>query len=54
LHKALLEFGHIDQVSDEVRAVVEREWPQLAPTEGNMMIAHVRITAAGRAALDRD
>jgi hypothetical protein len=27
--KELLEFEHIDHVSDEMRAVIEDEWPEL-------------------------
>src|SRR5215813_10430131 len=30
LHKYLLEIEHIDHISDEMRAVVENEWPELA------------------------
>jgi hypothetical protein len=30
LHKYMLEIEHIDQISDEMRAVVESEWPELA------------------------
>jgi hypothetical protein len=30
LHKELLEFEHIDFISDEMRAVIEDEWPELA------------------------
>ena len=30
LHKYMLEIEHIDQISDEMRAVVESEWPGLA------------------------
>jgi hypothetical protein len=29
LHKELLEFEHIDFISDEMRAVIEDEWPEL-------------------------
>ncbi len=28
LHKQLLDFEHIDFISDEMRAVVEEEWPE--------------------------
>jgi hypothetical protein len=31
LHKYMLEIEHISVISDEVRAVVEEEWPELAP-----------------------
>jgi hypothetical protein len=30
LHKYMLEIEHIDHISDEMRAVVEQEWPALA------------------------
>jgi hypothetical protein len=30
LHKYMLEIQHIDHISDEMRAVVESEWPELA------------------------
>ena len=30
LHKYMLEIVHIDEISDEMRAVVESEWPELA------------------------
>src|SRR5262249_24026979 len=30
LHKCMLEIEHIDHISDEMRAVVENEWPELA------------------------
>jgi hypothetical protein len=30
LHKYMLEIERIDHISDEVRAVVEDEWPELA------------------------
>ena len=30
LHKYMLEIEHIDHISDEMRAVVESEWPELA------------------------
>jgi hypothetical protein len=30
LHKYMLEIEHISVISDEVRAVVEEEWPELA------------------------
>jgi hypothetical protein len=30
LHKYMLEVEHIDHTSDEMRAVVESEWPELA------------------------
>ena len=30
LHKYILEVEHIDHISDEIRAVVESEWPDLA------------------------
>ena len=30
LHKELLEFEPIDHISDEMRAVIESEWPELA------------------------
>ena len=30
LHKYMLEIEHIDEISDEMRAVVESEWPELA------------------------
>jgi hypothetical protein len=30
LHKELLEYEHIDFISDEMRAVVEELWPELA------------------------
>jgi hypothetical protein len=29
LHKYMLEIEHIDHISDEMRAVVESEWPEL-------------------------
>jgi hypothetical protein len=29
LHKELLEFEHIDHVSEEMRAVIQDEWPEL-------------------------
>jgi hypothetical protein len=29
LHKELLEFEHIDHISDEMRAVIEDLWPEL-------------------------
>jgi hypothetical protein len=29
LHKYMLEVEHIDHISDEMRAVVESEWPEL-------------------------
>jgi hypothetical protein len=29
LHKYMLEIEHISVISDEVRAVVEAEWPEL-------------------------
>ena len=30
LHKYMLDIEHIDQISDEMRAVVEDLWPELA------------------------
>jgi hypothetical protein len=30
LHKYMLEIEHISVISDEVRRVVEEEWPELA------------------------
>jgi hypothetical protein len=30
LHKYMLEVEHIDHISDEMRAVVEELWPELA------------------------
>ena len=30
LHKYMREVEHIDHISDEMRAVVESEWPELA------------------------
>jgi hypothetical protein len=30
LHKYMLEIEHIDHISDEMRAVPESEWPELA------------------------
>ena len=30
LHKYMLEIEHISVISDEVRTVVEEEWPELA------------------------
>jgi hypothetical protein len=30
LHKELLEYEHIDFISDEMREVVEELWPELA------------------------
>jgi hypothetical protein len=30
LHKYMLDIVHIDHISDEMRAVVESEWPELA------------------------
>jgi hypothetical protein len=30
LHKYMLEIEHIDHISDEMRAVVEELWPELA------------------------
>jgi hypothetical protein len=30
LHKYMQEIEHISVISDEVRAVVEEEWPELA------------------------
>ena len=30
LHKYMLDIKHIDHISDEMRAVVESEWPELA------------------------
>ena len=30
LHKYMLDIEHIDQISDEMRAVVEELWPELA------------------------
>ena len=29
-HKYMLDIEHIDHISDEMRAVVENEWPELA------------------------
>jgi hypothetical protein len=29
IHKELLEFEHIEAVSDEMRALIESEWPEL-------------------------
>ena len=29
LHMELLEFEHIDHVSEEMRAVIQDEWPEL-------------------------
>jgi hypothetical protein len=29
LHEELLEFEHIDHISDEMRAVIEDLWPEL-------------------------
>src|SRR5437660_245368 len=29
LHKYMLDIEHIDHISDEMRAVVERDWPEL-------------------------
>jgi hypothetical protein len=29
LHKYMLEIEHISVISDEVRAIVEEEWPEL-------------------------
>jgi hypothetical protein len=30
LHKYVLDIEHIDHISDEMRAVIESEWPELA------------------------
>jgi hypothetical protein len=30
LHKYMLVVEHIDHISDEMRAIVESEWPELA------------------------
>jgi hypothetical protein len=30
LHKYMLDIEHIDHISDEMRTVVESEWPELA------------------------
>jgi len=30
LHKYMVEVEHIEVISDEMRAVVESEWPELA------------------------
>jgi hypothetical protein len=30
LHKYIVEIEHIDHISDEMREVVESEWPELA------------------------
>jgi hypothetical protein len=30
LHKYMVEIEHIDHISDEMREVVESEWPELA------------------------
>jgi hypothetical protein len=30
LHKHMLDIEHIDHISDEMRAVVEELWPELA------------------------
>src|SRR5262249_8747386 len=30
VHNYMLDIEHIDQISDEMRAVVESEWPELA------------------------
>jgi hypothetical protein len=30
LHNYMLDIEHIDHISDEMRAVVESEWPELA------------------------
>jgi hypothetical protein len=30
LHKYMLEIGNVSTMSDEMRAVVESEWPELA------------------------
>jgi hypothetical protein len=30
LHKYMLDIEHIDHISDEMRVVVESEWPELA------------------------
>jgi hypothetical protein len=42
LHKYMLEIEHISVISDEVRAVVEEEWPELAhklpPALGRVLI----------------
>ena len=35
-HKYMLEVEHIDHISDEMRAVVESEWPELAHPEGRI------------------
>jgi len=29
LHKYMLDIEHIDHISDEIRTVVESEWPEL-------------------------
>ena len=29
LHKYMLDIEHIDHISDEMRSVVETEWPEL-------------------------
>ena len=34
LHNYMLEIEHISVISDEVRAVVEEEWPELAQAAG--------------------
>ena len=35
LHKFLLETDTIPEISDEVREVVEKEWPELGPPTGS-------------------
>ena len=41
-HKYMLEVEHIDHISDEMRAVVESEWPELA----HKLLPEGRITHA--------
>jgi hypothetical protein len=40
-HKYMLEVEHIDHISDEMRAVVESEWPELA----HKLLPEGRITS---------
>ena len=40
-HKYMLEVEHIDDISDEMRAVVESEWPELA----HKLLPEGRITS---------
>jgi hypothetical protein len=52
IDKYMLDVEHIDHISDEMRAVVESEWPELAhklPLNKQSRLAAVRKRFAGSA-----